>query len=314
MSNFKLNNILFAGSTGFIGSYLSKNLFKDDTSSLEYNNINGNYNNDYNYTSIQFDLTDLKKVNDWVSKSNKFDVLIFLVGLAHTKGIENDIYKYNRINYETLKNLISTLAENKKLPNKIIFASSISVYGEKYYQSIYNENVPTKPINPYAVSKLKAEKYLKKNFGNRSWILRFAPVYSFEFTRNLDRRTQICGKFYKVGRGINKLSLCNVANIKVAVEGIIKDKVPSGIYNVSDLKFYTYNQLLEWRNAKSSFCIPEILVKSFYFFGTIFRNNFLHENSIKLLSDNIYPNSKLISFVNLPYFLDDIKFKHKNHL
>jgi len=200
------------------------------------------------------------------------------------------------------------------LPNKIIFASSISVYGEKYYQSIYNENVPTKPINPYAVSKLKAEKYLKKNFGNRSWILRFAPVYSFEFTRNLDRRTQICGKFYKVGRGINKLSLCNVANIKVAVEGIIKDKVPSGIYNVSDLKFYTYNQLLEWRNAKSSFCIPEILVKSLYFFGTIFRNNFLHENSIKLLSDNIYPNSKLISFVNLPYFLDDIKFKHKNHL
>ena len=61
----------------------------------------------------------------------------------------------------------------------------------------------------------------------------------------------------KVGSVINMLSLCNVANIKVAVEGIITDKVPSGIYNVSDMKPYNYNQLLQWHNARSSFYIPK---------------------------------------------------------
>ena len=68
--------------------------------------------------------------------------------------------EFNEVNYQSLVNLLSFFQSNNKLPRKIIFSSTISVYGEKYYQSIYDEGVVPKPINPYAVSKLKAEKYL----------------------------------------------------------------------------------------------------------------------------------------------------------
>ena len=96
-----------------------------------------------------------------------------------------------------------------RLPNKIIFSSTISVYGESICQNIYNEDSATSPISPYAITKLEAEKYLQNNYNSQSWILRFAPVYAPEFQLNIKRRTKVFGSFYKVGSGDIELSLCN---------------------------------------------------------------------------------------------------------
>ena len=54
----------------------------------------------------------------FLAKEFIFDVLIFLVGLAHSKGKKNDIDKFREINYQTLYNLLSSLSKNNKTPKK----------------------------------------------------------------------------------------------------------------------------------------------------------------------------------------------------
>ena len=89
------------------------------------------------------------------------------MGLAHAKGKGKDLPEFKKVNYQTLVNLLSALAENNKVPDKIIFASTISVYGEKYHQRIYDEEFEQTPFSPYAITKLEAEQHLLKKYSIR---------------------------------------------------------------------------------------------------------------------------------------------------
>ena len=256
---------------------------------------------------INIDLNDKEKVNEFLKEYSRFDIIIFLVGLAHAKGKGKDLPEFTNINYQTLLNLLTALKRNNKVPAKIIFASTISVYGERYNQDVYTESLEPNPFSPYAVTKLQAEQYLLDNWKDRSWILRFAPVYSANFFLNINRRTKMGKWCYKIGNGSKKLSLCNIENIKSAVEGIIDEKVPAGVYNISDPQSYSYNDLLKYVNAKWIIPMPRILVKGLYYIGKVMNNIFLKENATKLISDNIFPSDKIRSFVDLPATLNDIK-------
>ena len=297
-----MNNFLLAGANGMIGSFL-------------YNRFNKNYSItalDYSKASIEenffpLDLTQEEDVETFAEKFLKFDALIFLVGLAHKKGKGQELDEFRRINKQTLVNLLSKLDEKNKLPEKIIFASTISVYGKKYHQSVYGEDSGKKPFSPYAVTKLEAEQYLLDNFAEKSWILRFAPVYSSDFLLNINRRIRMGSKFYRVGKGSRKLSLCNIENIRVAVEAIIKDKVPAGIYNLSDPKEYTYDELLKWQKSSWVLPVPAFSVRLLYYLGKFFNSTFFKENTIKLISDNVYPSDKIRSYVDLPVKINNVK-------
>ena len=192
------------------------------------------------------------------------------------------------------------------LPPKIIFASTISVYGEKINKYIYDEDSDRDPFSPYAITKLEAEDYLLDNFKDQTWILRFAPVYASNFQLNINRRTKIRGFFYKVGDGSNKLSLCNIENISSVIQNIIEDKVPNGTYNISDEKDYDYNDLLLYVNAKWVVTIPILLFKWLYHIGEMMNNIFIKENTIKLISNNVFPSNKIRKHIVLPYKLNDL--------
>jgi hypothetical protein len=117
-------------------------------------------------------------------------------------------------------------------------------------------------------------------------------------------------KFYRVGKGSRKLSLCNIENIKVAVEAIIKDKVPAGIYNLSDPKEYTYDELLKWQKSSWVLPVPAFSVRLLYYLGKFFNSPFLKENTVKLISDNIFPSEKICSHIDLPATINDVQFDH----
>jgi len=289
-------NILIAGNTGVIGSYL--------TDQLSYNNCS-------TIDSDVLDLTSKQQSIDYAKKSIKYNVLIFLVGLAHSKGKNKNYNNFELINYSTLFNLLSSFNRHNKIPDKIIFASTISVYGEKVNNNIYDESIMPDPYSPYAKTKLLAEKYLIQNYGSQSWILRFAPVYSNKFKLNIDRRTKIGKLFYRVGNGSKKLSICNINNINSAIDGIINNLIPAGVYNISDNTSYNYNELLKWQGASFTIRVPKIIVQFLFYCGKLFRNIFLQENTIKLFTDNIYPNNKIRSFIKLPYVLNDLELNSR---
>ena len=292
-----MHTILLAGANGIIGSYLYEHLKND------YDLIGISRKKNSNHR-INVDLNNKYILESKLQKIKKPDCLIFLIGRAHKKGRKDEILKYESTNYKTLNNLLSVLKKQKKIPDKIIFASTISVYGEKYKTSLYTEESLTNPRSPYAVTKLKAEKYLSDRFPNESWILRFSPVYSSNFMLNINRRTKLNQKFYfKIGDGSSKFSLCNTENILLVVKNILNGAVPSGIYNISDPFNYTYDYILKYYNSKRTIRIPTFIIKIIYFFGKNLGNAYLIENSIKLLTDNIYPSKKISQFVNLIKYL-----------
>ena len=234
--------ILIAGGTGIIGSYLLKSL-----------------NNEFRLSILEIDLLNKSDINNDLKKIKNLDCLIFLVGLAHSKGKNKELRNFKDINFSTLRNLIEELSNQDKLPKKIIFSSTISTYGESINKSFYNEEDLLEGKSPYAKTKISAEEFLRKNFPNSSWILRFAPVYSKSFTLNLIRRTNIKGIFFRCGKGEIKLSLCNIFNIQLVIKKILKNEVPYGIYNISDPREYTYNDILENLNAKNILYLPRLL-------------------------------------------------------
>lgn len=296
-------NILILGSTGKIGSYLMN----------YFSNLNRKKDNLYRIKGLStkdFDLLNIDDLKKFIKKEKTIDVLVFLVGLAHFKGEKNDYNEFKKINYDTLNNFLSTTKQYNKVPNKIIFASTISTYGEKYNQKVYSEDVEQEPFSPYAITKLEAENYLLRNFADKSWILRFSPIYSQDFLLNILRRTRIGKIPFVVGDGNKRLSLCNIENVSTIVEKIISEEIPKGIYNLSDPKDYTYSELLKWQNINWKFRIPEFLIKSILYFARLINNNFLKENSVKLISDNIYPSTKIREYINLQKNLYNIKFEN----
>ena len=299
-----MNNFLLAGANGFIGSFLYNRFHKDYSITALYNS-KGSIEENF----FSLDLTQESNIKTFVEKSPKCDAVIFLVGLVHKKGARQELGEFRRINKQTLVNLISILDEKNKLPSKIIFASTISVYGEKINQNIYNEDSEKTPFSPYAVTKLEAEEFLLTNYGEQSWILRFAPVYASDFQLNINRRTRAGSWFYKVGNGSKKLSLCNLENIGFVVEGILEDKIPAGMYNISDTKDYSYNDLLHYVNAKWIVHIPTFLVKGLYVVGKMINNIFLKENATKLISNNIFLSDKIRQYIELPSKLNDCKVR-----
>ena len=296
-----INKVLIAGAKGNIGSFLFEKLNKEYMiTRLDYDQES------FEENSISLDLTDKEEVKKIAKTIPKGITLIFLVGLAHKKGKGQELDEFRRINKQTLVNLLFALEHNNNLPSKIIFASTISVYGEKINQNIYHEDSIKESFSPYAVTKLEAEDYLLENYSSITWILRFAPVYAPGFHLNIDRRTKVAGTYYKVGNGEKKLSLCNLENIGATVKSILENKVPADVYNISDKESYTYNHLLKYVNAKSTLNIPAFLVKGVFYLGVIMNNIFLKENCVKLITDNTSPSDKISMFIKLPSTMNEV--------
>ena len=292
--------ILIVGSSGIIGSYLVDNFTKKKNLTLISRTKNKKIKNLHN-----IDLNNKKRIEAFVKSQKTFYGIIFLVAMAHKKGRNKNFDSFKKKNFCTLKNLIRALEKFNKMPSKFIFSSTISVYGENINEKLYDEQIKNTPNSPYAVTKSDAEVFLLSKYPKKVWILRFAPVYSKIFRLNVYRRIKIFNLFFfKVGSGNKKLSLCNIKNIAFTIESILENKVPASVYNLSDSVEYTYSDLLQHFKAKTIIFIPKMIFQIVYSIGKAFNIIFLKENSIKLLSDNIYPSIKLRKYVNIKHKLD----------
>ena len=59
------------------------------------------------------------------------------------------------------------MGDEKKEPKQIIYASSISVYGEKINLDIYDENIKESPTTPYGITKLESEKFFVEKISKK---------------------------------------------------------------------------------------------------------------------------------------------------
>lgn len=146
--------VLITGINGFTGAYVAAALNK-----LEYECI-----------GLDCNLLDSKKVNDGVI-SIKPDYVIHLAGKSFSADL--DVASIYKNNVEGTLNLLDALVKLKNSPNKVILASSASIYGDNN-SSPLKESMPPKPISHYGCSKLSME-YMAEAYSDRLPILITRP-------------------------------------------------------------------------------------------------------------------------------------------
>ena len=159
-------NILLTGGAGYIGSHtavvlsqaghevvLLDNFCNSNPSVLErLQKILGKA-----LPFIEADVRDTDVV-ERVLREYKIDAVIHFAGLkAVSESVANPILYYAN----NVQGSISLFQAMQKVGIKtLVFSSSATVYGEPQYLP-YDENHPTKPMNPYGQSKLQVEEILR---------------------------------------------------------------------------------------------------------------------------------------------------------
>ncbi|MFX1569672.1 MAG: NAD-dependent epimerase/dehydratase family protein [Promethearchaeota archaeon] len=184
----KNKKILITGGAGFIGSHLFEKLIENDNFILIVDNFSSPYSeNEIIFSEItknyeikkDFDLVKGNLVDNSILTNIEYDIDIFF----HLAAIPGVRYSIKNAAEVTNNNIISTINifENalKKDVQKVVFASSSSVYGNPTYTPV-DEDHPKNPISPYAVSKLSCELYADyyfREFNLPVTSIRFYTVY-----------------------------------------------------------------------------------------------------------------------------------------
>lgn len=180
--------ILITGGAGFIGSHLAERLLCENNEVVCLDNFNDFYDPSLkrrntekallssNYTLITGDILDRSTLDKVFAQS--FDAVVHLAAYA---GVRPSILRpstYQRVNIEGTLNLLERCRHHEI--SKFIFASSSSVYGGRSAVPFRETDDVTKPISPYAATKVAGEAMcytFHHLFGINIHALRFFTVY-----------------------------------------------------------------------------------------------------------------------------------------
>ena len=264
--------LLFTGASGFLGS-----------------NIIHLLNGTYNIISVGLSPQDTYLVDiatDIPTFTDAFDVVFHAAGKAHSvPKTEAEERLFFDVNLQGTKNLCTAL-ERSGIPKAFIFISTVAVYGCDSGENITEEH-PLNGTTPYALSKIKAEKYLQgwcAMHNVKLSILRPSLIAGPNPPGNLGAMIHgiKTNKYLSIAGGKARKSVLMVQDIANLLPMLIEK---GGIYNVCDsyqpsfreLEMVIYKQL----NKKLPLSIPYWFAKSMAIFGDCFGEK-APINSLKL--------------------------------
>ncbi len=171
--------IAVTGGAGFIGSHLVEKLVSLGENVVVVDNLwSGKLDNLANVLpKIDFKHVDIREKSKLMKSFEDVNAVVHLAALTSVQESIVNPLLYREVNSKgTLNVLNQSMDAGVK---RFIFISSAAVYGNPSRVPI-NESHPTKPLSPYAESKLEAEEYCKSNntIGKISTIiLRLFNVY-----------------------------------------------------------------------------------------------------------------------------------------
>jgi len=205
----KPKRILISGASGFIGSALFKKLSEggydvwgiDRQGSTEDGVLSADLLS-YESTCLAF------------SKISDCQVLIHAAALAHSEQ-KNKEDSYLRINSTITQNVVRAV-KNMAIKPHFIFLSSVAVYGEDGHNNSVNVCEKLRPSTDYGMSKVYCEEIIRKS-GIQKWhILRLAPVFDQNHSKDIMKRVYFPGqsKFKMRVTPSPQYSFCHIETLK----------------------------------------------------------------------------------------------------
>ena len=255
--------ILISGAAGFIGYHLAKQLCQiKKFNVLGIDSINGYYskklkkkrvsllNKNKNFFFRNINLNNKKSSKLQINKF-KPDIIYHLAGQPGVLYSFKNPQSYYKNNVLATKNLVKIAKElNIK---KFVFASSSSVYGDQKKFPI-KENFKLNPKNPYAITKLKSEKIIKKKFIKTKIefiIFRFFTVYGpfgrpdmfiHKFLNSIKKKNKI----YLHNNGLNYRDFTYVNDVSKILKICLTKKLNGKIINISRCNPVRTDKLVEY--------------------------------------------------------------------
>lgn len=250
--------LLFTGASGFLGSNIIQLL-----------------NGAYNIISVGLSPQDTYLVDiatDIPTFIDAFDVVFHAAGKAHSvPKTEAEKRLFFDVNLQGTKNLCTAL-ERSGIPKAFIFISTVAVYGCDSGENITEEH-PLNGTTPYALSKIKAEKYLQgwcAMHNVKLSILRPSLIAGPNPPGNLGAMIHGIknGKYLSIAGGKARKSVLMVQDIANLLPMLIEK---GGIYNVCDSYQPSFRELemviCKQLSRKGPISIPYWLAKSMAVIG-----------------------------------------------
>jgi len=134
----------------------------------------------FNFKFIIFkdDICRKKKIYQWIKK-NKLDLIFHIAAIVPTKFVENNFSYANNVNYIGTKNLVDAIVKNNLNLKWFFFTSTSHVYSLPLKKIKINEKFKKKAISKYGITKLKAERYIKKKLSKSKIPFCIGRIFSF---------------------------------------------------------------------------------------------------------------------------------------
>ncbi len=225
-----MEKLLFTGGTGFLG----KNVMPILTQK-------------YEVTTCGITPDDMIKANlakEAPELPERYDVVLHACGKAHVvPKTEAEKQAFYDVNYQGTVNMCSAL-EKAGVPKALVFISTVAVYGCEYGNLITEEH-PLEGDNPYAESKIMAEKYLTE------WCALNGVVLGI-LRPSLLAGKNAPGNLGAMVNGIKKGFYMNIAGGKVVKSILMAEDIAhllplleekGGVYNVCDTRQPSFGEI-----------------------------------------------------------------------
>ena len=258
-----MDKVLITGGAGFIGSTLAEKLINENIKIIVIDNFNDYYSpqlkeeniksviDNPNYKLYRGDICDRSLVKD-IFKKNKIDCVVHIAARAGVRPSLEYPLEYVRSNIDGTINILENMKNNNV--NKIVFASSSSVYGNCTAEKFSEDLKVTEPISPYAATKSACEQFLytySKLYDIQAICLRFFTVYGPKQRPDLAIRKfiELIEKDKPIPVYGDGTTMRDYTYIDDIVDGIIKamnyTKTQYEIINLGGGSPITLNQMIE---------------------------------------------------------------------
>lgn len=177
-NRFERKSVLVTGGAGFVGSNLIRALVKEGAEVTILDDLfTGNRENlsgiEPMYKFVEGSVVDLEKVMSLVSKNQ----IIFHLAARNIIASTKDPFEDYRTNIGGTLNVLQ--AARKYRPERVVYTSSASVYGNPKYLPI-NEDDRISLLTPYSVSKFSGEGYCQafyESYNLSITVLRYSNIF-----------------------------------------------------------------------------------------------------------------------------------------